>query len=79
MYKLKRQTTLPAHVQGKLKQEERLLEQALDHLNRETANTIRLICQEQQLLTTKLKTMENKLTLAKERSRALLHVQTSKT
>ena len=69
----KRQTNLPAYVQGKLKQEERLLEQTLDHLSRETANTIRTISQEQQVMSSKLKIMECRLVQSQNRSQAILH------
>uniref|UniRef100_A0A1X7VAR8 Uncharacterized protein n=1 Tax=Amphimedon queenslandica TaxID=400682 RepID=A0A1X7VAR8_AMPQE len=69
----KRQSNLPAYVQGKLKQEERMLEQTLDHLVRETANTIRTISQEQQVMSSKLKVMENRLVQSQIRSNAILH------
>lgn len=71
--KSKRQSNLPAYVQGKLKQEERMLEQTLDHLVRETANTIRTISQEQQVMSSKLKVMENRLVQSQLRSKAILH------
>lgn len=72
----KRQTTnnsLPAHVQGMLNQEERLLQRTLDHLNKETKNTIRMIDQEQQVLATKLKLLEQRLEQSRQQSEALLH------
>ena len=70
---VRKQNNLPAHVQGMLNQEERLLQQKLDHLTRETANTIRTISQEQQVTASKLKTLQHRLSQSQKRSQAVLY------
>lgn len=62
----------PQHVQGMLDQEERLLKQTLDSLTRETTNTIRIITREQQVIATKLKTLEQRLAASQMRSQQAL-------
>lgn len=56
------------HVQGMLEQEDRLLKQALDHLARQSANNIRIITREQQVITAKLKLLEQRLAASRQRS-----------
>lgn len=63
---------LSPHVQGLLNQEERLLKQTLDHITRETLNTIRCITQEQQVISTKLKLLERRLAASQQRSQSVL-------
>ena len=63
---------LSPHVQGLLNQEDRLLKQTLDHITRETLNTIRCITQEQQVISTKLKLLERRLAASQQRSRSVL-------
>ena len=63
---------LSPHVQGLLNQEERLLKQTLDHITRETSNTIQCITQEQQVISTKLKLLERRLAASQQRSRSVL-------
>jgi flagellar capping protein FliD len=59
---------LPAHVQGMIKQEERLLQQTLDQLTKKTTNRIRTITQEQNLLSAQLKVMEQRLHQSQKQS-----------
>ena len=63
-----RQLNTHPHVQGMLEQEDRLLKQALEHLARQSANNIRIITREQQVITAKLKLLEQRLAASRQRS-----------
>lgn len=58
----------PQHVLGMLDQEERLLQQTLENISRESSNKIRMITREQQVITNKLKSMELRLAASQLRS-----------
>lgn len=66
---------IPPHVQGILNQEQRKLQQTLDHLNKEAAYKIRSITQQQQVLQRSMQTLQTKLKISQERSRAVLNPQ----
>ena len=62
----------PQHVLGMLDQEERLLQQTLENISRESSNKIRMISREQQIITNKLKSMELRLAASQLRSQQAL-------
>ena len=66
-------TGLPPHVQGILNQEKRLLQQTLEHLDREAAYNIRTVGQEQQVIAKSLQVLQTRLEMSKKRSQAVLN------
>lgn len=64
---------IPPHVQGILNQEERKLQQTLDHLNREAAYKIRTITQQQQVLQRSMQVLQTKLKVSQLKSQAVLN------
>ena len=63
-----RAARLPSHVQNAMSREERLLQQGLDDLERQTTHAIRCISQDQQVVKTKLRILQKRLAVSQARA-----------
>ena len=61
---------LPSHIQNSLNKEERMLQQTLGDIDRETKHKLKCISQDQQVAATKLKILERRLLMSQARSRS---------
>ena len=67
---------LPSHVQNSLNKEERVLQQTLLDIDRETKHRLKCISQDQQVAARKLTTLERRLLISQSRSKSATGVGT---